>query len=76
MARRCKEAAMKSVKKFEGYFTINDLAKKLGTSWSTARQILMELVIEGKIEAQKTPKSWIFRYQTSRKSVTQKNERS
>jgi|GEM_PF-5629599 predicted ArsR family transcriptional regulator len=75
MARRCREAAMKSIKKFEGYFTINDLAKKLNISWSTARQILMELVIEGKVEAQKTPKSWIFSISNKQEGRDSENER-
>lgn len=39
---------------------VADVAKNLGVSWSTARQILMELVLEGKICSQKTTKAWIF----------------
>ena len=39
---------------------VADVAKNLSVSWSTARQILMELVLEGKIQSQKTTKAWIF----------------
>jgi Mn-dependent DtxR family transcriptional regulator len=40
---------------------VGDVAKYLGVSWSTARQVLMELLVEGKIECEKTTKSRIFR---------------
>lgn len=59
--RELKEESEKIAQTLQGYFTINDLAKKLEVSWPTARQILMELLLEGKIEADKTPKSWIFK---------------
>lgn len=40
---------------------IGDVAKHFGIAWSTARQILMELLLEGKAECEKTTKSMIFK---------------
>ena len=36
------------------------VAHKLGVSWSTAKSLLFELALNGKVKAQKTTKSWIF----------------
>jgi len=36
---------------------IGDVARRLNISWSTARQILMELLVEGKVECEKTTNS-------------------
>jgi DNA-binding transcriptional ArsR family regulator len=40
---------------------VGDVAKHLDISWSTARHILMELLLEGKVECEKTTKSMIFK---------------
>jgi DNA-binding IclR family transcriptional regulator len=37
------------------------VAARIGVSWSTARHLLMQLVTEGRLEAEKTTKGWIFR---------------
>lgn len=47
--------------------TIGDVANHLDMSWSTARQVMMELRIEGRVECEKTTKSWIFRTQHTQK---------
>jgi len=39
---------------------VGDVAKKLGVSWTTARQVLTELVAEGKIRCLKTAKSRVY----------------
>jgi len=46
---------------------IGDVAKYLNVSWSTGRQVLMELMLEDKVECQKTTKSRIFRLKELRK---------
>jgi len=40
---------------------VGDVAKHLGVSWSTARQLLMELLIENKVQCEKTAHLRIFR---------------
>lgn len=40
---------------------VGDVAKCLSVSWSTARQLLMELLIEAKVECEKTTNARIFR---------------
>jgi len=40
---------------------IGDVARHLGISWSTARQLMMELVLEGKIDRIETTRSSIFK---------------
>jgi predicted ArsR family transcriptional regulator len=40
--------------------SVDFVAKNLGLSWSTARAILMQLCLEGRLKATKTTKSWIF----------------
>ena len=45
---------------------VGSVAKQLGVSWSTARQTLMELVLEGKIECENTTTSKIFRIKKSK----------
>ena len=44
---------------------IGDVAHHIKTSWSTARQILMELTLENKIEYEITSNSKIFRPKTN-----------
>jgi len=41
-------------------FSVNDIAKKFNISWNTARTILLELALEGEVEAVKTTKSYVF----------------
>jgi DNA-binding IclR family transcriptional regulator len=36
------------------------VAQKLGIGWGTARAILLNLVVEGKVRMEKTTKSFIF----------------
>lgn len=40
--------------------SVDYVAYNLGISWVTAKALLLELVLEGKIEGIKTTKSWIF----------------
>ena len=40
---------------------VGDVARHLDVSWSTARQLLMELLVEGKAECEKTTNAMIFR---------------
>ena len=40
---------------------VADAAKKLKVSWATARSLLMELAVEGKIEALKTKTGYGFK---------------
>lgn len=40
---------------------VSDVAKHLGVAWSTVRQILFELMLEGKVDCEKTTNSRIFR---------------
>jgi predicted ArsR family transcriptional regulator len=41
--------------------SIDYVAHRLGVGWNTAKAILLELALAGKLEAEKTTKSWIFR---------------
>ncbi|ADB57516.1 hypothetical protein Arcpr_0450 [Archaeoglobus profundus DSM 5631] len=41
-------------------FSVNDVAREFGISWTTARAILLELALEGEVEVMKTSKSYIF----------------
>lgn len=36
------------------------VSKRVGIAWGTARFILLELALEGKVRATKTSKSWVF----------------
>jgi DNA-binding IclR family transcriptional regulator len=40
--------------------SIEYVARRLNVGWGTARAMLLELLVEGKIAGQKTTKSWIF----------------
>jgi predicted ArsR family transcriptional regulator len=40
---------------------VGDVAKHLKVSWSTGRQVLNELMLDGEVEYEKTTKSKIFR---------------
>ncbi len=41
-------------------FSVRDIERKFQISWVTARDILLELALEGEIEALKTTKSYVF----------------
>lgn len=41
--------------------SVEFVAKKLGVSWGTARNLLLELALDGKVAAEKTTKAWVFR---------------
>jgi len=57
--------ALRAVRKAEVPVTIDYVASKLSVSWSTARTILLELALSGKVVAEKTlGGSWIFRAPT------------
>ena len=43
---------------------VGDLARKLDVSWVTSRQLLMELLLEGYIECDKTSNGWLCRRKT------------
>ena len=43
---------------------IEFVAQKLGIGWGTARAILLNLVVEGKVRMEKTTKSLIFTLNT------------
>ena len=40
--------------------TIEYVASKIGITWPTARAVLFQLALEGRLEAVKTTGSWIF----------------
>lgn len=40
--------------------SIEYVARHLNVGWGTARAILLELTLSGKVAGQKTTKSWIF----------------
>jgi len=48
------------IKQQETPFSINNVAKEFGISWTTARAILLELALEGEVETIKTTKSYVF----------------
>lgn len=60
-AEELKPKALEILKKADMPICIGDVAHLLDVSWSTARQIMMELLVEGKVECEKTTKSRIFR---------------
>lgn len=61
MAEELKPKALKFLENAEIPVGVGDVAHALNVSWSTARQVLMELLIEGRVKCQKTAKSRIFR---------------
>jgi predicted ArsR family transcriptional regulator len=44
---------------------IGDVARHLDVSWTTSRQVLMELVIDGNVECEETTQAKIFRMKTT-----------
>lgn len=63
ITEKLKPKALQFLKDVSMAVGVGDIAKHLGVSWSTARQILMELALEGKVECEKTTNSKIFRIQ-------------
>ena len=43
---------------------MNEQSKAAELSWATAREVMMEMALEGKIECEKTTKPRIFRVNT------------
>lgn len=60
LVEKLKPEALKIVEKSHIPIGVTDVAKKLDVSWTTARQILTELVAEGKIQTLKTAKSRVY----------------
>jgi predicted ArsR family transcriptional regulator len=56
-----KPKALLFIKKATTAVAIGDVAKNVNVSWSTARQILMELTLENKVECEITTNAKIFR---------------
>jgi len=48
---------------------VGDVANLLGVSWSTARQVLMELALSGEIECEVTTRGRIFRRAPNKESL-------
>lgn len=40
--------------------SVDYVAKNTNLSWSTAKELLLEMALLGEIDAEKTTKSWIF----------------
>ena len=53
---------IKLVKRAGMPISIEYIAHNLDVSWATARAILLELALNDRIVAEKTSKSWIFRW--------------
>jgi len=51
---------LKLLKKTRIPVSIEYVARHLNVGWGTARAMLLELVVSGKVAGQKTTKSWIF----------------
>lgn len=69
-----KTLALEIVKETRLPTSIEDVARKLGVAWGTARALLLELAVEGKVSAQKTTKSWIFSTNTIRSVLNENRE--
>jgi len=61
IVQELKSQALQILENSDMPICIGDVAKHFGIAWSTARQILMELLLEGKAECEKTTKSMIFK---------------
>jgi len=55
-----KPKALEILKRSKLPLGVGDVAKELDVSWSTARQILTELELEGKVSSLKTSKSKVY----------------
>jgi Mn-dependent DtxR family transcriptional regulator len=47
------------------------VARQLGVGWGTARAILMDLALQGKVHMEKTTKSWVFTLNTKQEVPAQ-----
>ena len=54
------QTLLKLLEKTSMPFSIKYVARHLNVGWGTARAMLLELVVDGKVAGQKTTKSWIF----------------
>ncbi len=61
LTERLKADALRFLNQTTLAISVSDLAKNLNVSWSTARQILTELTLEGRIECQKTTNWKIYK---------------
>jgi len=52
--------ALKLVNETDIPVTVDYIARKLSVAWDTARALLLGLACQGKVQAIKTMKSWIF----------------
>ena len=57
---KLKKEIREYIKTLREPFSVNDIAKRFEISWNTARTILLELALEGKVELLKTTKSYVF----------------
>lgn len=60
LVNELKPKALEILKRSKLPLGVGDVAKGLGISWSTARQILTELELEGRVSSLKTSKSKIY----------------
>jgi len=60
-SEKLRRKALRAIGEAKVPVTIDYVADRLSISWSTARAILLELALSGRIVAEKTLKSWIFR---------------
>lgn len=58
----CLEKVLEIIRKLNDPFTITDVSKQAGIAWGIARQILMQLVIEGFLDFERTPNCLLFRH--------------
>jgi len=54
------------IKSLDTPVNISHIARKFNLTWPTARQLLFELCINGKIVAKRTTGSWIFEVKTEK----------
>jgi len=65
-----KPKALELLRKADFVVRVGDVAHALGISWSTARQILTELVLEGEVEFEETTRGRIFRIKKIKERVS------
>lgn len=53
--------ALKLVNEIDIAVTVDYIARELSIAWDTARALLLGLACQGKIQAIKTMKSWVFK---------------
>lgn len=54
------EKTLEIVEKAEGPVDVKFVAKQLGVAWATARALLMNLLVERKVQGMKTRNGWIY----------------